>query len=544
MNDNKNTIYKLMEEIEKYPRRKSSSIYFKVYRNGKYEMLDIESKDLYDYINYQVFSNEGIYINPNIWKQVVSLFRGKYGNGKIGELRNRVALKNDKIYYDLFNMESEKMLYVVVSENDWNITDEDMNDVFNFGGYIKPQCVPQKGEGNYKLIEKYLNVREENKLLLLVYIITLFVPDIQYPILNIIGEQETGKSTLSKFIKRLVDPTYDELIGLPKEERTLILPLYLNHLTVYDNIQGLSAKLSEVFCRVVTGGQYALRKLFSNLLQEMVYLRSAVIINGISSQITRSDLLSRTIFVQTGDKEVLEANSRKDDKMDGNNNVENSFKKDKPIILAGIFDILSKAMKIKKHIKVKEYFRLKDFATWGYAIAEAMEPGLGKKFIEALKQNEHTKLVEDYMNEPLIPLICNYMKIRNGEEVDKPTSQFYDELMRSRSLLPGGSSEYDNEKLPRTPATFSKKINSLKSIFKKYGIDIEINRTGDYRNISRICISMNKDNKDGKEEQESVENPLKNDIKRVPIIINRIPIIGIRKPIKLKEKKEKIKFKF
>lgn len=533
MSDNKKVIIKLMQEVEKYPRRKSSSIYFRVYRNGKYEMLDIESKDLYDYVNYQVFSNEGIYINPNIWKQVVSLVKGKYGSGKVGDLRNRVAFKNGKIYYDLFNMEQEKMLYVEVSEDDWKITDEDMNDIFNFGGYINPQCIPQKGKGNFKLIEKYLNVCEENKLLLLVYIIALFIPDIQYPILNVIGEQETGKSTLSKFIKRLADPTDDELAGIPKDERNLILPLYLNHLTVYDNIQGLSAKLSEVFCRVVIGGQYALRKLFSNLLQEMVYLRSAIIINGISSQITKSDLLSRTIFIQTRDKKFLEENSIKDDKLDGNKNVEDSFTKDKPMILAGIFDILSKAMKIKKNLKVKEYFRLKDFATWGYAIAEAMEPGLGEKFIDALKQNEHTKLVEDYMNEPLIPLVCNYMKLRKGEEVDKPTSQFYDELMRSRSLLPGGSSEYDNEKLPRTPATFSKKIQSLKSIFKKYGIDIEVSRTGDYRNISRIYISMVKDNKDT---QDSVSDSLKNNIKRIPIIINRIPIVGIRKPIKLGEK--------
>ena len=155
-----------------------------------------------------------------------------------------------------------------------------------------------------------------------------------------------------------------------------------------------------------------------------------------------------------------------------------------------------------------------------------MERGLGEKFIEALKKNDETVLSEDYENEPIIALICNYMKVRKWEEVYEPTSSFYDKLMKNRSLFPGGSSNYYYENLPKTPATFSKKINSLKGIFAKYDIDIRIERSNDARNISYISIAQIEHKSDTKELGKNVK---KNRFKRVPIV-------GIRKAIKIDKK--------
>ena len=522
-------IKKCMERVEKYSKRVGISLYYRIYQNEQYKLLDIDSQEFYDYINYQMFNEEGITINSSIWREVVSLLRGKYGNIKVGELRNRVAFKNDKIYFDLFDSNTEKMHFVEVTEKGWDIIDEDMGYLFKFGDGTKAQCIPKKDKGDYKLIEKYLNVEEKDKLLLLVYIVALFVPDIQYPILNIVGEYGTGKTTISKIVKSLADHADDDQIGLSNDERNLILPLFHNHVTVFDNIQSLSRKTMELFCRVVTGGKCAIRKLYSNLKEEIVYLRSAIILNGISSVITKPDLMSRTVFIHTVSKSEMKT-------YDGENKMKAEFEEDKPLILAGIFDILSKAIKIKETVKIKENFRMKDFSIWGYAIAESIKAGLGEMFVESMKRNEQTHLIEDYMNEVLIPLICNYMKVRNGKEVNTTTASFYEELMRNCDLLLGENSEYDRKSLPKNIATFSKKINSLNSVFRKCGIYIKIDRTHDWRNISRIYISMLDNEGDASEEQETVERSLKSNIKRVPIIINRIPIIGIRKTIKLHEK--------
>lgn len=526
MKDKVNFIKKCMKRVEKHSKRLGISLYYRIYQNEQYKLLDIDSQEFYDYINYQMFDEEGITINPSIWKEVISLLRGKYGNIKVGDLRNRVAYKNDKIYFDLFDNDKEKMHYVEVTENGWNAVDEDMGYLFKFGEATKPQCIPEKDKGDYKLIEKYLNVQEKDKLLLLVYIVALLVPDIQYPILNIVGEHDTGKTTISKLIKSLADNAEDDQIGLSSDERNLLLPLFHNHVTVFDNIQSLSHKTMELFCRVVTGGKCAIRKLYSNLKEEIVYLRSAIILNGISSVITKPDLMSRTVFIHTVSKSEMKTYY-------GENKMKADFEEDKPLILAGIFDILSKAMKVKETVNIEENFRMKDFSIWGYAIAESIEFGLGEQFVDLLKRNEETHLIEDYLNEPIIPLICNYMKVRKGEEVDKSTTLFYKELMRNCDLYLGENSEYDRKLLPQNVTNFSKKLNSLRTTFIKFGILIEIDRTHDWRNISRISISMVEDNEDVGVTQETVENPFKNNIKRIPIIINRIPIVGIRKPIKL-----------
>lgn len=283
--------------------------------------------------------------------------------------------------------------------------------------------------------------------MLMVFLITCFIPDIQHPILNISGEAGTGKSTISRLIKDLVDPSKAPMNDFSDGEDGIRLPLSQNHLTVFDNIEKMPPKLNALFCRAVTGGETIQRKFYTNNKTVAIPLNSIVIMNGISSFIRKEDLMSRTVFLQTQPLKTISMSGK----------LLNSYHSDKAEILAGIFDTLSNAMNIIEHVTLSESYRMMEFATWGYAIAEALGKGNGKTFMRLLKRNEALQLQETHANEPLITLISNYMTMRKGEEVDKLTSSFYEEIMRHADTYLGSGSEHMKRMLPKRIILFLRK---------------------------------------------------------------------------------------
>ena len=65
---------------------------------------------------------------------------------------------------------------------------------------------------------KLLNVKgEKRKLLVRCYIIALFIPEIDKPILMLHGDPGGAKSTLEELINTLVDPSSVLTFALPKD---------------------------------------------------------------------------------------------------------------------------------------------------------------------------------------------------------------------------------------------------------------------------------------------------------------------------------------
>ena len=85
-----------------------------------------------------------------------------------------------------------------------------------------------------------------------------------YPILAWSGEQGTGKSLASRFMRRLIDPCGDDLMQPPREDRDLIAAARNNHVLAFDNISSLSGELADSLCRLATGGDIGGRSLYTN----------------------------------------------------------------------------------------------------------------------------------------------------------------------------------------------------------------------------------------------------------------------------------------
>jgi len=288
-------------------------------------------------------------------------------------LFNRVARKDGAIIYDLCDKR-----YLKATDQGWEIVQP--YPLFRRYKHQQAQIEPVSGGDPWDVFD-FLTVPEESRLLVLVYLISLFVPGIAHPVFAVCGDQGSSKSFFCTVINRLVDPTLTEKIIQPKNERDLIQTLRQKYLTVLDNISTIDHRVSDILCQVCTGGGVSYRQLYTDEGENIAQFRHVVIINSISLPIVNADLMDRSIILKL---QRIKPEDRKPEQ-----DLWDAFNAAHPRIMGGIFDTLAKAMALMPTVKIDHLPRLADFAKWGYAIAEALGNS-GEKFLEDFTRNvEH-----------------------------------------------------------------------------------------------------------------------------------------------------------
>ena len=190
--------------------------------------------------------------------------------------------------------------------------------------------------------------------------------------------QGSGKSTTAKMIKRVVDPSRAGSIRRIPNFRELQLQLDQNWLLNIDNVNNLTSEMSDALAAAITGDSDLRRLLYTDQdLMVLDYIRPMVL-NGITHAAQRPDLLDRTIlitFMRIPDE------LRKEEE-----ELWLDFEAALPEILGGAFDIIARAMALRPEISQGSRFRMADFTSWGYAIAEAAGWG-GPAFLAAYERN-------------------------------------------------------------------------------------------------------------------------------------------------------------
>ncbi len=313
--------------------------------------------------------------------------------GSSEKVWRRCGKIQDTLYYDLCNAAGE---VVIVQPSHWEIT---CSNNINFSRYncMREQVKPIQG-GDWKKLWNFTNLKsEEDNLLLIVLVASMFLPDIQHPILSVDGVMGSGKSTFLQVLKRLIDPSYEELQMLPTKTEDLALQLERHHFLAFDNLSYLPRNFSDILCQAVTGGTYSKRKLYTNgEIYTVRFSGGNIALNGINRVINRSDLVDRSI--------MFELARLLPEKLIGNQSFWERFHTELPSILGGIFSLLSNAMNHLPDNEVKFQGRMTDFQRWGVAITQAM--GYSKDhFNRAYGQNLDNAFEENTNSHPLCQAI-------------------------------------------------------------------------------------------------------------------------------------------
>lgn len=322
---------------------------------------------------------------------------------------NRVAKYDNAIYYDLGTQNAVR----VTGEN-WQLVDAPP--IFRRYSNHKVQVTPKQG-GRVEKFFNFVNHEEKDRLLLAVYIIASFIPEIAHPVLYVYGSHGGAKSSMSSKLKTVIDPgTLDKLI-LNNKKDEVVRNLKQHYVSHYDNISHLTNEISDVFCIASTGGGMDNRRKYTDEESHIMSFKHCVILNGIKLAIKKPDLLDRSILIKlkrVKAKDEIEINE--------------GFQEALPEILGGVFDTLVKAMALYPTVEIEDLPRMASFAKWGYAIAEALG-GYGSQFLQDYRNNiaEQNDLLA--AGNSLAHAVLAFME--NKPEVHTTIGKAYDELSRS-----------------------------------------------------------------------------------------------------------------
>ena len=310
--------------------------------------------------------------------------------------------------------------------------------------------------GDVGLLWQHTNIPADCCVMVLAWLLDCFRPDTPFPVLELVGEQGSAKSTTQSVLRSLVDPNKVMLRGRPKTVEDVFVAAANNWLGSYENLSGLTPEQQDAFCTLATGGGFASRQLYTNGEEHVMETKRPVVLNGIAVVATRPDLIDRVIHV---DLPTIPADARRDEA-----DTHAGWERDQPTVFAGLLDLFSAALAILPTVKLTQKQRMADYERLGEAVARALgfAPGeFQQQYAElvragidrALESNAVAQALDKYLADRILPL--------NWQGT---AGQLYD-LLNTHSIP-------DRSSWPRSPKGLSDQLRRIAPAYRAKGIDI------------------------------------------------------------------------
>lgn len=398
------------------------------------------------------------------------------------DLQLRVAKKDDVFYYDLTNPNWE---IVRITSEGWEVIKNNETPLFKrYERNSIPQVYPLKDKDNERYFREFLklfNVRNEKDLLLLsVYLVSAFIPEIQKPMLLISGNGGGAKTTTFTLLKNIIDPSSIDLLSFSPNKEDLIQSLEHHYVNYFDNVSYISAAVSDILCRAVTGSGNSKRELYTTDEDFIYKYKRTIGINGINIVTTRQDLLDRSLTLKV---DRIPENKRRTEQ-----EIKEQFDRLRPYVMGYIFDVLVKFQRyLKEHPNEKlleELPRMADFAQYGEIISRCLEYK-DYEFINAYRENidlQNEELIELH---PVAEAVILLMEEKNSWM--KTPSLLNKEL--ADIMCQVDTAILKSKYWPKAPNQLTRQLNELAPILLKKNIEVT---TGIKDSFGKRCIRLTK----------------------------------------------------
>lgn len=338
---------------------------------------------------------------------------------------------------------------------------------------MRPLPMPDRAaaQGAMKHLRSLLNLSDERTddfILVASWLLAALWPTGPYPVLGVDGEQGSGKTTLSRLLRNIVDPNKAPLRAPPRKEDDLIVAANAGRVIAVDNVSVIDSDMADVICRLATGAGLSKRRLYTDDEEHIIHVCRPVLLNGITSLMARGDLADRSIVVTLpripDDRRLTEAE------------IEREFEDAAPGILAALLDGMVSALSADDCGDRKrrgDLPRMADFAN----LAMNAAPAFGWRpdvVLEAIKRNRHAANIAVVEADPLANAL-HLVLDQHGSA--RPEGDRWEgtasELLEKANLLISDSVRRDRS-WPKDATRLSGGLRRLAPALRRCGVDIQL----------------------------------------------------------------------
>jgi hypothetical protein len=403
------------------------------------------------------FDVTGRAANDTAMKAATETIEGKaiYGSPE-HRVHLRTASLAETMYIDLGD---ETWEAIEVDKSGWRIV-QSPPVRFHRPPHMMALCRPKSGGAVKRLLE-VLNVKPDQLVLIVSWLVAALRPTGPYPALCLNGEQGSAKSTLCRIVRHMIDPCEPAHMPLPRSDQDLHICCQNNYAPVFDNISSITGDMSDRLCRIATGGGFSTRRLYSDDEETVFASCRPMILNGIEEFVTRQDLADRTI-VLTLDP-IADANRKTE------REIWQTVEAVRPEVLGGLLDIIVHGLGRHETVVLPNKPRMADFAVWATACETLTWPA--GTFMRAFAGNRATMAADAIEADEVAALIGRLM---SSVETWSGTAT---ELAKQLANL-ADEKAVNQKGWPRNARSLSGRIKRLAPLLRRVGLDAVFVRQG------------------------------------------------------------------
>ena len=391
-------------------------------------------------------------------------------NGKPAPVFIRRAEHAGKLYLD---MGDETWRAIEIAPDGWRIVAKPPV-YFIRTPAMAPLPIPQRG-GSIDELRPFLTIaNEEDFMLIAAYLAAALRPRGPYPILALVGEGGTAKTSTARLLRSLIDPHAAKVRRPPQSERDLFIGASKTSMLAYDNLSSIGEWLSDALCVVATGGTYTARQLHTDDDEMIFSVCLPVMITSVGEVIARSDLASRAITITLA--------PIPDDKRKSEGELDRAFEAVRPRIFGALLDAMSHGLAKLPNVTLAKLPRMADFMRWAQACEGAF--GWDEGSIYAAFDRNAEDAVDSVLGLDTVAVaLMAFLDKHEGHW----KGQCAGLLEGVSAFAPEGAKR--EKEWPRSPQKLTSRITMAAPLLRKRGVVIEGGRDIDRKRTRWIEIT-------------------------------------------------------
>lgn len=325
--------------------------------SGARQVYGVSSSGFSDFLTHAYYSEHDRAPTDLSLKVALATLRGQAQfDGELCEVFTRIAKTDAGYWLDLCN---DAWQCIQITPTGWAVVAGEAAPLFTRSASMWPLPVPERG-GSLDELWPLVNIRQDDRLMIVTWLLECLRADTPHPVLELIGEQGSAKSSTQSVLRRLIDPNKADLRAAPKTVDDIWIAAQNAHLVSLENLSHLSSLAQDALCVLSTGGAYATRTLYTNAEETILNLRKPIVMNGISVLATAQDLVDRCVHIGLPTIQRRELAG----------NMETRFAAAQPRLVGALLEQFAKALAMLPSVTIEpdKLPRMADFATLGEAV--------------------------------------------------------------------------------------------------------------------------------------------------------------------------------